>query len=391
MSSQLDYILSAKAVRERCQLVYDKVLAGEGKFKIYLDAMPATAEFVLSVMKENYPDLNIPFHSRWRHFQVGHIDRNQKLNELLSDLSAEEKLRSKLDLAIVSVLLDAGAGPTWKYDEKGKTFSRSEGLAVASYHMFLSGAFSSDKKKPLRVDASRLQKLKVEDLSRGFQVSKENPLVGLEGRAELLRQLGRVCDRPSDVVEYFFRKTKNNKLAAGEVLRGVLLQFNDIWPSRVSFEGQNLGDVWVYKTLSNNPFEQLVPFHKLSQWLSYSLMEPLMEFGTQVILLNEMTGLPEYRNGGLFLDMGVIKVKNASLLSETHQPDSEFIVEWRALTVCLLDQMGGLVCKLAGKTAEDFPLVKVLEGGTWWAGRKIAQQKRGGTPPLNIISDGTVF
>jgi hypothetical protein len=43
-------------------------------------------------------------------------------------------------------------------------------------------------------------------------------------------------------------------------------------------------------------------------------------------------------------------------------------------------------------TSEQFPLAKVLEGGTWWAGRFLAKEKRSdGSPPLQIESDGTVF
>jgi hypothetical protein len=38
------------------------------------------------------------------------------------------------------------------------------------------------------------------------------------------------------------------------------------------------------------------------------------------------------------------------------------------------------------------PLAKVLEGGTWAAGRIIARRLRAdGSPPLNVVSDGTVF
>ncbi len=45
-----------------------------------------------------------------------------------------------------------------------------------------------------------------------------------------------------------------------------------------------------------------------------------------------------------------------------------------------------------GVTAGDFPLVRMLEGGTWAAGRRIAADLRpGGGPPFTIISDGTVF
>jgi hypothetical protein len=38
------------------------------------------------------------------------------------------------------------------------------------------------------------------------------------------------------------------------------------------------------------------------------------------------------------------------------------------------------------------PLAKILQGGTWAAGRKIARERRAdGSPPLRVVSDGTVF
>lgn len=117
-----------------------------------------------------------------------------------------------------------------------------------------------------------------------------------------------------------------------------------------------------------------------------------MECGVPVGGVEKLTGLPEYRNGGLFLDMGVLQFRDPLASQKAYRPEDDVIIEWRALTVYLLDIVAENVQKKLGKTPESFPLAKVLEGGTWWAGRKIAAQKRsGGIPPLNIISDGTVF
>ena len=152
-----------------------------------------------------------------------------------------------------------------------------------------------------------------------------------------------------------------------------------------------MGDVWPYAPLEGSG-ESLVPFHKLSQWLTYSLIEPIEASGVKIADVGGLTGLPEYRNGGLFLDAGVIVPKASDALAKEYAPGDEFIVEWRALTVALLDAVAPLVCQRLGKTEAEFPLAKVLEGGTWAAGRKIAAEKReGGGPPLRIVSDGTVF
>lgn len=134
-----------------------------------------------------------------------------------------------------------------------------------------------------------------------------------------------------------------------------------------------------------------MPFHKLSQWLTYSLLEPLEWAGIPVHGLDALTGLPEYRNGGLFLDTGVLLPQVAGSATRIWQVGDAFIVEWRALTVALLDELAPLVRSALGQTAQSMPLPCVLEGGTWAAGRVLAQSLRNGLPPLSIVSDGTVF
>lgn len=103
----------------------------------------------------------------------------------------QERTRRLIDLFVVSVLLDAGAGNKWSYKSKesGKIYGRSEGLAVASLEMFKSGLFSSDPTEPCQVDGAGLKKVTVEKLARGMQHSDQNPLAGIEGRAGLLERL----------------------------------------------------------------------------------------------------------------------------------------------------------------------------------------------------------
>jgi Protein of unknown function (DUF1688) len=135
-----------------------------------------------------------------------------------------------------------------------------------------------------------------------------------------------------------------------------------------------------------------VPFHKLSQWLAYSLVEPLEEAGIEVTELDRLTALAEYRNGGLLIDLGVLIPKHAGVLAEPHAGQSEVVVEWRALTVALIDQLAERIRTKLGLSAATLSLPKILEGGTWSAGRRIAAELRpGGGPPLNVISDGTLF
>jgi len=134
-----------------------------------------------------------------------------------------------------------------------------------------------------------------------------------------------------------------------------------------------------------------VPFHKLSQWLTYSLLEPFEWAGVHVEGVDAMTGLPEYRNGGLLLDTGVLRLHEPALAARTWKVSDELVVEWRALTVALLDELAPLVRTRLGVDAGQMPLACVLEGGSWAAGRALAQRLRDGRPPLSVASDGTVF
>lgn len=404
-NEQVDYILSPVAIRDRAKKIFELTKNGETNFVYNPDRLNPTVDYVLKTIRKNYPDLNIPFHSRWGHFKVGGIDRVRNFDSSLGAMTPIEKARTKLDLVITSVLLDAGAGAEWSYAEQSsaKSFARSEGLGVASFHMFCSGVMSSDKKSQ-RADAQGLKAVSPDDLRLHFQVTAKNPLVGVEGRVQLLNNLARALEnkkifkdgRPGNIIDYLSEKY-GKTIPANGILRAVLDGLGSIWPGRITavtpHDETNLGDVWSHSKLgSNGTFDSLVPIHKLSQWLTYSLIEPIQDAGFTVTGVEELTGLAEYRNGGLLIDTELLSLKNKNHLATPWTPDSELIIEWRALTVHLLDMIGAKVQEAFAKTPQDFPLAKVLEGGTWWAGRFIAQEKRsGGTPPLNIKSDGTVF
>ena len=129
----------------------------------------------------------------------------------------------------------------------------------------------------------------------------------------------------------------------------------------------------------------------LSQSLSYSLLEPLIWSGMGVTGLDTLTGLPEHCNGGLLLDGGVIVPRDPRNLARRWTPADEFIIEWRALTVSLIDELAPLVRSRLGRSADEMPLACVLQGGTRAAGQEIACELRHGSPPLSVDSDGTVF
>ncbi|HTE38381.1 MAG TPA: URC4/urg3 family protein [Reyranella sp.] len=383
LAGDLQYLRTPLAIRERAGQVLKHVEDGRSQWwSVDAGGLEAAVQATLAVTRRRFANpAAIPFHSRWRHFEAGGHDRWAALAPRLAGLPKEEIARRRMDLAVVSVLLDAGAGPAWSWREAetGETYARSEGLGVASFHMFANGAFSRDAKvDPLRVDAGRLAALTPMDIAMGFQVKAHNPLTGLEGRAGLLRKLGSVgLDRPGALFDVVAKD--GGEVKAASILAAVLDKLSPIWPSP-------MGDVWPH------PVVGLVPFHKLSQWLSYSLVEPIESAGLKVVELDALTGLPEYRNGGLLVDAGALRPKQSRLLSDSFKPGDEAIVEWRALTVALLDQVGAHVRIHLGMDATQLPLVKVLEAGTWFAGRVLAAERRpGGGPPIAVESDGTVF
>jgi hypothetical protein len=404
----VSYLRSTQAIRERCGALFELACQDQLQhFRCDLTQLDTLAQYVIQVMQTAYPDLQIPFHSRWRHFEAGGIARTESLDRLLQTLDPVEQAKAKFDLVITSVLLDAGAGADWIYrePETGKELSRSEGLAVASFHLFLQGGFSSDPDRPFQADAQGLQAFTTSKLADAFQVNESNPLVGITGRAALIQRLGQVLEssphlfaagtepsRLGNLVDYLLQQAEGNQLRAHTVLDAVLAGLSEIWAGRLRLAGQNLGDVWVHPGLPDRGLgSQWVPFHKLSQWLTYSLLEPLQALGLEITHLDELTGLSEYRNGGLCLDLGLLQAKHDAVTQTAHTPDSEVIVEWRALTLIGLDRIAARIRQILNLTEEALPLAKVLEGGTWAAGRQIAAAKRGGIPPIQILSDGTVF
>ena len=254
-------LLNAAAVRDRAHRMLEMGLNDElSGFRIDLDRLGATADLVLAITRKAYPTLDVPFHSRWRHFVVDGVDRWAALADATPWRDDQERARAEFDLAIISVLLDAGAGPSWRYRDSvtGARIGRSEGLALASLDMFARGLFSAKAGEPLRADAAALERLTMADLQRGFQIADDNPLVGLEGRVALLRRLGeqvsaspqifaaRDAPRPGGLFDHLAKAGDRGSIAAPSILSELLLRLGTIWPSRITLDGIPLGDCWRY-------------------------------------------------------------------------------------------------------------------------------------------------
>jgi GTP cyclohydrolase II len=388
------------AIRQKCSQLYD--LAKKGKssfFNIDESKLHVAVDATEKSLRERYPDLKVPLHSRLRHLP------RECLSQLLANWQCDkvEKTRRLIDLVTVSVLLDAGAGPHWKFITPGEEVRSSEGLALASWELFMEGFFSTDSALKTRVNSIALKSITEESLARGLQVSRSNPLLGVEGRARLLRNLGESLEanpeyfgsevpRPGNMVDYLLAHTQGNKVELEHLWHVCSDGLNSIWPMQPN--GIIRGDVWTHSSLkTDEPGSDLVPFHKLTQWLVYSLVDAIeLVLGVEVSGTSALTCLPEYRNGGLLVDAGVISLKDASWLEHEVNVGTELIVEWRALTIVLIDKLAEELRRRLSMPSVDLPLGSVLEGGTWHAGRALAKELRtDGSSPIRIRLDGTVF
>jgi hypothetical protein len=400
-------LLTSEAVRARAHALLALGIKGQLlHFRIDLSRLEPAADLVANTTRATYPSLDVPLHSRWRHFEFQGIDRWAALAACRS-WTREQAARAAFDLAIISVLLDAGAGARWSYHDaaSGSSVGRSEGLALATFAMFEAGAFSGDPNDPLRADADVLRSFPKQAFRRGLQINEGNALDGMEGRLGLLRRLGEIVagrpdifaqrdsPRPGGFFDALVAGAQGQIVAAPALLSRLLVDLAPIWPSRHVLAGVPLGDCWPHPLVrASDTTNGFVPLHKLSQWLAYSLIEPLQWAGYAVTDIDGLTGLAEYRNGGLFIDTGVLSLRDGADESGRHDVGSPLVVEWRALTVALIDELAGKVRSRLSLYGEAFPIAKLLQGGTWAAGRSLAEKLRPDkSPPIQVITDGTLF
>jgi GTP cyclohydrolase II len=394
-------LMQLSAIRHQCSKLYDLATKGELEFFIVDESrISAAVDETVKSIRQRYPTLDVPPHSRLRHFDT------DELPKLLASWRCDkvEKARRLVDLVMVSVLLDAGAGPDWRYiAPSGDEVRASEGLALASWDLFVDGFFSTDAAMKARVNSLALKNITDLGLAQRLQVSRSNPLLGVAGRAKLLRSLGEALEanseffgsevqRPGNLVDYLLAHADGHKVGLEHLWRACSDGLNSIWPLQPN--GMMRGDVWTHPSLkTDTPGSDLVPFHKLTQWLVYSIIDAVqLTLGLEVTGTSALTGLPEYRNGGLLVDTCVLRLKDPTWLAQEVNVGTQLVVEWRALTVVLLDRIAEEVREKLGKSAAELPLAAVLEGGTWHAGRALAKKLRSdGSAPIRIRLDGTVF
>ena len=87
-------------IRERANALLARARAGQSDwFVIGADAaLDRTAQIVADVTRERYGDGPIPYHSRWRHFEAGGVDRRAELKSLRGHVDHDVSARSQIDL-----------------------------------------------------------------------------------------------------------------------------------------------------------------------------------------------------------------------------------------------------------------------------------------------------
>jgi hypothetical protein len=397
-------LLNPAAVRERANRLFNLGVLGQlDHFTIDLLKLDSVIDTVVRVTRAGYADLSVPPHACWRYFEIGEFDRWGMLASARDWPSQIALGRAAVDLAFISVLLDGLAGPGWAYAEAatGETFPRSEGLAIASLVMFSGGTFSTDPYDPFRVDARALAGLTIEELSDGLQVSRSNALLGLEERLPAINRLGQYLAfepemfmtdsgvRPGGLIDHVLATRQNGSISATNLMQLVLKPLLTAAPGPFALGGVALGDCWPHsRIVVGDDSDGLMPFHQTAQWLANSLIEPFVWAGLDVTELDGLTALADPWSGGLLLDMGLLKLRNPAHARHVHALGSELVVEFRALTIALVDKIADGVRKRLGRAAATFPLTCVLEGGTVAAGRRLARERReDGSPALVIAAE----
>lgn len=436
-TSANDFLLSLNSVRERCYKVQEAANRNRlNHFDVDQSKLEEMIQFVILIIKRDYDTpSDIPVYGRWRHFNIGGRQRLHSLMQSWTSLgqSPLEQTRKLIDILVIACLMDMKPCQTYCYTEHstGRVFKRKDGIAIAMLDLFLSGAFSTDPSIPHRVDSEGLVNFSLETLRNGLQFNENNSFVGIEERLEILNHLGHVLNtrkdyfgnenqRPGNMMDYLLShpstiKTKKGPLISIETIWPVVQEMGELWSAEEGIGGTpGLGDVWPCPAISNNKDDNLVSFHKLSQWIIYSIIEPMEKLlGATIEGDDLLTPLPDYCNGGFLIDTGFLTLKpvdNDRGIKNYHansllpyQPKVEVapmfdmsdpvVTEWRALTVAYLDLVCERVRQSFGLSKKLLSLSQLVQGGTWSAGRELAEISRPNThePPIVIKIDKRVI
>ena len=316
----------AAAVRERCGMVYRWVADGRSPhFTLDESRLTAVAGYVADVTRDAYPDLKIPYHSRWRHFSAGGVDR-------WGELAARTRYRRSRTRAHRR-RPGNGERPARRRGRQRLALPRPQdrpclhtfGGTCGCQPRICSARASSPPTRTIPC-ASIMPRLRASMPRRWRATFKSIAIIRWSDWSSAARccaawaprwpsgriMFGHTPARPGNLIDYLLTIADRRRISASFVLATLLESLSSIWPSGLTIDGFAVGDAGRHPAArTQDRTDRIVPFHKLSQWLTYSLLEPLEAAGLGVERLHELTALPEYRNGGLLVDLGVIRSRAA--------------------------------------------------------------------------------
>ena len=318
------------------------------------------------------------------------------------------------------------------------TYGGPEGLAVSAFRAFVAGAFSADKGHPCRVDASTLRHIDVAAVRAILQGTPQNPVQGLEGRATVLSRLGQLLQalpgagganaRPCDLVQTLTAASIiDTEVQTARLLSELLRKLAPLWPA-APVQGLPGGDIWLHRwageavgagspadvagpdsssssssSSSSTPGSSAalkdlgtggwVPLHAMGQSLLAALALPLQHSGHTLAGLQELTAIADQPTSALLMAAGVVVPRQPRLLSRSLKLGDEAVIECRALTVALFDELTRQVHALlehgggaspARPPGVDLPVARVVQATA-------TVLASGGAPTLRIEGDGALF
>ena len=164
--------------------------------------------------------------------------------------------------------------------------------------------------------------------------------------------------RLGNLFDYLRAHASDGRIEAGFVLRTLLVALGPVWPGRMVLDGVPL------ETAGGTP-----PPPAAGPAAQAHAVADLFDAGTAgggltVTGTDALTGLPEYRNGGLLYDFALMVPRDPGFAG--HAPHGRRAGHRR---MAGLDRVGPRpvaqgVRDALGLSAEAFPLARVLEGGT---------------------------
>lgn len=402
--SNLD-LFQPEEIRRRS---HDLLAAAEGNELRHVDVdLSKLGDVLLTLLettRENYPDFHIPPYGVWRDFEVGGIDRWAALANARAFESAEEMLAAAGDLAILGAFMKTMHPAGWTFEDQmtGTRVSGNQASALAAFHMFAAGSFSSEMTDPYRVDADTLIRMEKDELALGLQWDLQQDVDLLEAMQKHLKRFGEAlalrpdlfskddATRPGLLAVELANKS-GEAVSARIVLDKLLEALAPVWVGGAEAGDIMLGDSFRHSGDAGIAEGTVFPFHMAAQEMVYALVEPFAWAGFEVADLELLTAPADDTHASVFTKSGVLKIKDGP---QTPMEDSvrDRMVEIRAATLALTDRLADLLRRELDVPAEQLPLTCILEGGTCRLGTRILEEASGKNEKLGrYLNPGAVF